>query len=231
MGEVLDDREALQASVVSDYVDLLNAGTRHDAVAFVERAGRADDDVRRLLTIARLLSVRPDPVRVERISARLPPWREGVAHADAAAREPDATRGLLEVTGLDHVALPVSDLDRAVAFYNGVLGLRIAGESRTPLPPTTPHVDFAAGQARLSVYLALPVGESSPHKSLAGVVQFPYVALRVPEHGSVLRRLRASGHPFDGPVPSGAGRADVHVWDPDGNQIDLVLSWPQAATP
>jgi catechol 2,3-dioxygenase-like lactoylglutathione lyase family enzyme len=129
------------------------------------------------------------------------------------------------------VALPVSDLDRAVAFYTGVLGLRIVNESRTPPAPTTPHVDFAAGEARVLVYQALGAGEATPRKSLGGIVQFPHVALRVMETASVLERLRANDCPFDGPVPSGPGRAEVHLWDPDGNQIDLIVPWPEAVTP
>jgi catechol 2,3-dioxygenase len=150
--------------------------------------------------------------------------------ADAPAVTP-CRRSVLEVTGLDHVALPVSDLDRAVAFYTGVLGLRIVNEVRTPPAPTTPHVDFAAGEARVLVYQALGAGEATPRKSLGGIVQFPHVALRVMESTSVLERLRAHDCPFDGPVPSGPGRAEVHLWDPDGNQIDLIVPWPEAVTP
>jgi len=256
MGEHWDDREARQAAVVSDFVDLLNAGDGN-AAALAERA-TADADLRRLLTIARLLSVRPELDAVERTSARLRPWR-GVRAGNADARLPieapslrngsppaageslpliadspaptPGPRSVLEVTGLDHVALPVSDLDRAVAFYTGVLGLPIVNESRTPPAPTTPHVDFAAGQARVVVYQALGAGESTPRKTLGGLMQFPHVALRVMETENVLGRLRANGCPFHGPVPSGPGRAEVRLWDPDGNQIDLIVPWPEQVTP
>ncbi|HEY7065042.1 MAG TPA: VOC family protein [Chloroflexota bacterium] len=244
------DDDARQAAALSDLVDLLNAGATAAAAA---RVARADDgDQRRLLTVARLLSVQPDLAVIERTSARLRPWataaRPGPARLTAAADgageasapalprdgEPDrptapAPRSVLEVTGLDHVALPVSDLERAVAFYRGVLGLPIVNESRTPPPPTTPHVDFAAGDARLLVYQALGRGEAAPRKALGGELQFPHVALRLPAAAPVLARLRANGHPFDGPIPSGAGQAAVHLWDPDGNQVDLIVPWPEPA--
>jgi catechol 2,3-dioxygenase len=278
MGEHEGAREARQAAVLSDFVDLLNAGA-DNAAALAERA-TTDADLRRLLTIARLLTVQPDASAIERTSARLRPWRS-VGAGDTRAQLPVEARGaserppvdepasgaglvpieargagdgspyaaesptppadvpdaaadrrsVLEVTGLDHVALPVSDLDRAVAFYTGVLGLRIVNESRTPPAPTTPHVDFAAGEARVLVYQALGAGEATPRKSLGGVMQFPHVALRVMETARVLERLRAHDCPFDGPVPSGPGHAEVHLWDPDGNQIDLIVPWPEAVTP
>jgi glyoxylase I family protein len=251
------DDEARQAEVLSDLVDLLNAGAEN-AAALAERA-TANGDLRRLLTVARLLSVQPDLDAIERASARLRPWQgadprpvptplasdaEGthdagdVGNVDALGAADSlppsspavpAPRGVLEVTGLDHVALPVSDLERAVAFYRGVLGLPIVNESRTPPPPTTPHVDFAAGEARLLVYQALGSGEAAPRKALGGELQFPHVALRLAGAAPVLARLRASGHPFDGPIPSGAGEAAVHLWDPDGNQIDLIVPWPEPA--
>jgi catechol 2,3-dioxygenase-like lactoylglutathione lyase family enzyme len=268
MGERGDDGEARQAAVLSDYIDLLNTSAGGAAATLAERA-TADGDLRRLLTIARLLSVRPDLVAVEHTSGRLRPWQHaeardtqsrlpiGASGAEAArpAEPPHARdgsspavigssgpttgspadttapRSVLEVTSLDHVALPVSDLDRAVAFYGGVLGLRLINESRTPPPPTTPHIDFAAGQARVLVYQALRTGETTPRKTaVSGVMQFPHVALRVTDPATMLERLRASGHPFDGPIPSGAGDAAVHLWDPDGNQIDLIVPWPEGAT-
>jgi glyoxylase I family protein len=264
VGEHEDDREARQASVLSDFVDLLNAGAAN-AAEVAERA-TTDADLRRLLTIARLLTVQPDAGAIASTTERLRPWRSvgaGAAHSllpveargatdtlpveavsddsplaaeslSPPAGAPDAAAGrrsVLEVTGLDHVALPVSDLDRAVAFYTEVLGLRIVNEVRTPPAPTTPHVDFAAGAARVLVYQALGVGEATPRKSLGGVMQFPHVALRVMETASVLERLRAHDCSFDGPVPSGPGRAEVHLWDPDGNQIDLIVPWPEAVTP
>lgn len=246
--------EARQAAALSDLVDLLNAGADAAAEASVARAD-GGGDLRRLLAVARLLSVQPDLAVIEQTSALLRPWdtrphpipaglpadvdgagegggTESPRDGDSllpASRAPSAARSVLEVTGLDHVALPVSDLERAVAFYRGVLGLPIVNESRTPPPPTTPHVDFAAGDARLLVYQALSRGEAAPRKALAGELQFPHVALRLAGATPVLARLRASGHPFDGPIPSSAGEAAVHLWDPDGNQIDLIVPWPEAA--
>jgi catechol 2,3-dioxygenase-like lactoylglutathione lyase family enzyme len=217
MDESWTDGDARQAAALSDLLDLLNAGDPDAATALAARA-EADGDLAGLLRIARLLAVQPDLDAIERVSATLRPWDTPVPPS------------VLEVTGLDHVALPVSDLDRAVEFYVGLLGLRIIAETRTPPPPTTPHVDFAAGHARVLVYQALGAGETTPRKTLSGVMQFPHVALRVSESEGVLERLSASGYPFDGPTPSGDGEAALHLWDPDGNQIDLVVPWPDGAT-
>jgi catechol 2,3-dioxygenase-like lactoylglutathione lyase family enzyme len=149
------------------------------------------------------------------------------ATASGAAPQPS----VLEIAALDHVALPVSDLDRAIAFYTQVLGLRVLREARTPPPPTTPHVEFELGAVRLSVFLALGQGEPTPRTRRAGAVQYPHLALQVREPVAALRRLRASGYPFEGPLLWGAGQAQVYLRDPDGNQLEFSLPWPEAAAP
>jgi catechol 2,3-dioxygenase-like lactoylglutathione lyase family enzyme len=137
---------------------------------------------------------------------------------------------MLDITTVDHIALPVSDLDQAVAFYTEVMGLRIVREMRNPAPPTTPHVDLEAGQVHLSVFLALDPGEDTPRKNLSKVSQFPHVAFQVKDAAGALDRLKASGYPFDGPIPRSSGRAEVYLWDPDGNQLEFTMPWPATAT-
>ncbi len=135
----------------------------------------------------------------------------------------------MEITAVDHIALPVSDLDRAVEFYTKVMGMRVVKEWRTPPPPTTPHIDLESGAVHLSLFLALRDGEETPRKNLSKVAQFPHVAFQVKDPEGALHRLQESGHPFEGPIPRGPGRAEVYLWDPDGNQVEFTMPWPATA--
>jgi catechol 2,3-dioxygenase-like lactoylglutathione lyase family enzyme len=136
---------------------------------------------------------------------------------------------MMEITRVDHIALPVRDLDRAVAFYTRVMGMQVVKEWRDPPSPITPHVDLESGQVHLSVFLALREGEEAPRKNLSKLAQFPHVAFLVKNPDDALRRLQESGYPYDGPIPRGRGRAEVYLWDPDGNQVEFTMPWPTPA--
>ena len=138
---------------------------------------------------------------------------------------------MMEITRVDHIALPVADLDRAVEFYTRIMGLHVVKEWRDPPPGVTPHIDLESGQVHLSVFLALREGEDTPRKNLSKIAQFPHVAFQVTAPEDALRRLQEGGYPFDGPVPRGPGRAEVYLWDPDGNQVEFTMPWPATAKP
>jgi catechol 2,3-dioxygenase len=128
---------------------------------------------------------------------------------------------------IGHVHLKVADLDRAIAFYNGVLGFDVT--QRMP------------GAAFLSAggyhhHIGLNTWESSGGKAPSpGTTGLYHLAIRYPTRaalGDALRRLAESGVTLDGASDHGVSEA-LYLRDPDGNGVELYWdrpkeSWPRA---
>jgi glyoxylase I family protein len=131
----------------------------------------------------------------------------------------------MDVTGLHHVLLPVTDLGRAKQFYGEVLGL-----------PEVPRPDFEFRGA----WYRFPNGQEFhlvcyPHATLRGQKSLDdrdiHVALRVSDFGAAVERLRAAGYREDVADDDGwfmvvrphssRGYSQVYVLDPDRNVIEL----------
>lgn len=112
------------------------------------------------------------------------------------------------VLGLDHVTLPVGDLDDAAAFYGGVLG---AGVERWP---DRLVVRFGVGP---DLHLHLAARAGAPDEAC-------HVGLRVdPDAIAVfLGRISAHGVPVEGPTRVGPNGAALHFFDPFGNRLELI---------
>lgn len=129
-------------------------------------------------------------------------------------------------TEIGHVHLKVSDLDRAVAFYSGVLGFEVTqrmGESAAFLSAGGYHH-----------HIGLNTWES--HRGTApapGTTGLYHFAIRYPDRsslGDALRRLRDARVPLDGASDHGVSQA-LYLHDPDGNGIELYWDRPRAEWP
>jgi catechol 2,3-dioxygenase-like lactoylglutathione lyase family enzyme len=129
--------------------------------------------------------------------------------ADTAA----AIQSALQVKGLDHVVLRVADMDRAIAFYEQVLGLRVerrleeiglvqlrAGASMIDLVPRTEDEDEGRNMDHFAVRIAeMDVAALSAHLRRHGI-----------DPGEVRRRYGAEGY-----------GSSIYITDPDGNTVEL----------
>jgi len=130
---------------------------------------------------------------------------------------------------IGHVHLKVSDLERAVSFYSGVLGFELTqrmGSSAAFLSAGGYHH-----------YIGLNTWESQGGPPAApGTTGLYHFAIRYPDRaslGGALRRLRAAHVPVDGASDHGVSEA-IYLRDPDGNGIELYRDrprdeWPRAA--
>ena len=127
---------------------------------------------------------------------------------------------------MGHVHLKVADLERALNFYHGVLGLEITqrlGDSAAFLSAGGYHH-----------HIGLNTWESRGGKSPAhGTTGLYHLALVYPTRaalGDALRRLIRAGIPLEGAADHGVSEA-LYLRDPDGNGVELYWDRPQAQWP
>lgn len=127
---------------------------------------------------------------------------------------------------IGHVHLKVADLDRALAFYHGVLGFGITQRYGSQA------VFLAAGSYHHHIGLNTweSRGGSPPPPGSTGLY---HVAIRYPTRPALadaLRRLERAGIRLDGASDHGVSLA-LYLRDPDQNGIELYWDRPEAEWP
>jgi catechol 2,3-dioxygenase len=127
---------------------------------------------------------------------------------------------------IGHVHLKVADLDRALAFYSGVLGFEITqryGNDAVFLSAGGYHHHFG-----LNTWESR--GGSPPPSGATGLyhaaILYPTRALLA----DALRRLRAHPISLDGASDHGVSEA-LYLRDPDGNGVELYWDRPREDWP
>ena len=124
--------------------------------------------------------------------------------------------------GIGHVHLKVADLERALAFYHGVLGFEITqrlGDQAAFLSAGGyhHHIGLNTWESR---------GGSPPARGTTGLY---HVAILYPDRAELadaLRRLVDAGIRLDGAADHGVSEA-LYLRDPDGNGVELYRDRPQ----
>ncbi len=126
------------------------------------------------------------------------------------------------MTGLDHVAILVSDLDAAVKLYRDVYGLPEPEIEEVPTEQVRVAI-FGHGAGRIE--LVSPAGPDSP---MAKTIErrgegLHHVCLEVPDIAKAMASLKAQGAPLldERPRP-GAGGSQVAFVHPRGSRGVLV---------
>ena len=118
------------------------------------------------------------------------------------------------IEGLRHVALFVGDVDRSVAFYSDVFGMRLEWR------PDAQNAYLTGG----SDNLALHEGPVQPGLNL------DHIGFLVPAPDDVdawERRLRDLGYPPEAPARTHRdGARSFYVSDPDGHRIQVIFHPP-----
>ncbi len=131
----------------------------------------------------------------------------------------------LDIVDLDHVAIRVSDLDRALGFYHELLGLEIRDRDRYD-QGNVPYVAVVAGGRHIHlVPTDEPIDVSGEHLCL--LVRSNSVATGG-EIELLIEELREAGVTVEDDEPYkryGAYGRDwaVYVRDPDGRRVELKL--------
>ncbi len=133
--------------------------------------------------------------------------------ATLATRAASSADSALRVKGLDHVVLRVADIDRAIAFYEQVLGLHVerrlaeiglvqlrAGAALIDLVPRSEDEDEGRNMDHFAVRIErMDVPALTAHLQLHGI-----------DPGEVRRRYGAEGY-----------GSSIYITDPDGNTVEL----------
>jgi catechol 2,3-dioxygenase len=153
------------------------------------------------------------------VTARLLPVREPV-NTDRAARPvgPGVTIG--------HVHLKVADLDRALAFYCGVLGFELMQRYGTEAAFVSAggyhhHIGLNTWESR---------GGRPPPPGSTGLFHTAILYPTRADLADALRRVLAAGIMLDGASDHGVSQA-LYLRDPDENGIELYWDRPQAEWP
>jgi catechol 2,3-dioxygenase len=126
------------------------------------------------------------------------------------------TNGIHPAVRVGHVHLHVSDLDRALAFYNGGLGFNLTADARNA---GLPMAFLAAGDYHHHVGLNTFKPTGLYH------VAFCYPDRR--ELAAAVRRLQDRGYAIDHATDH-HGTVSVYLDDPDGNGIELYYDRPRS---
>jgi catechol 2,3-dioxygenase len=144
-----------------------------------------------------------------------------------AGREPSLTPHPVDAgVRIGHVHLKVADLDRALAFYCGVLGFGLTQRYGREAAFVSAggyhhHIGLNTWESR---------GGSAPPPGTTGLY---HVAILYPTRAALadaLRRLMAADVPLTGASDHGVSQA-LYLDDPDGNGIELYWDRPASEWP
>lgn len=125
-----------------------------------------------------------------------------------------------------HAHLKVSDIDRAVAFYRDVIGMR---EVRR-YGPQAAFLSFDGYHHHLGLNTWESAGASPPQPGHTGLY---HVAFLFPDRatlGQVIDRVYKAGYALTGAADHLVSEA-VYLNDPDGNGLELYRDRPKAEWP
>lgn len=154
----------------------------------------------------------------------------------------------MTVRRIDHVGITVSDVDRALAFYGELLGLRVIADSTVAEPEVAELLglespvrlriaDLDSGDGRIVELIQYlhPTGKRTGYESADPGTA--HIAFTVDDLDSVRGRLSEAGatvvsrRPITINEPGGAfdGATCLYVRDPDGAILELVQRRDAAA--
>lgn len=127
---------------------------------------------------------------------------------------------------IGHVHLRVADLDRAIGFHGGVLGLEV--QQRWGTRAAFPGADGYHHHIALNPWQSL--GVTPPPPGHTGLHHVAFLYPDRPALATALRRVLAAGIAPDGAADHDVSEA-VYLRDPDGNGVELSRDRPRADWP
>lgn len=137
-----------------------------------------------------------------------------------------STRPIDPGVSIGHVHLKVADLERALAFYSGVLGFELTQRYGAQAA----FVSAGGYHHHIGLNTWESLGGEPPPRGSTGLY---HVAIRYPTRAALadaLRRLMDAGIELEGAADHGVSQA-LYLRDPDSNGIELYWDRPEAEWP
>ncbi|MFD1913890.1 VOC family protein [Halodurantibacterium flavum] len=130
-------------------------------------------------------------------------------------------------TRVGHVHLKVADLDRAIAFYSGVLGFEV----QQLFGDRAAFLGAGGYHHHIGLNTWESAGGTPPPAGHTGLYHSAFLYPDRPSLGDALRRVLDAGIPLDGAADHGVSEA-IYLRDPDGNGVELYRDrapedWPR----
>lgn len=129
-------------------------------------------------------------------------------------------------TRIGHIHLKVSDIDKALAFYQGLLGFEIMQRYGSSA------VFISAGGYHHHIGLNTWHSKDAPAAPVKSTGLY-HTAIVYPERkdlAAILKRLSDAGYPLSGAADHGVSEA-IYLNDPDGNGVELYWDKPKEQWP
>jgi catechol 2,3-dioxygenase len=129
-------------------------------------------------------------------------------------------------TGIGHVHLQVTDLDRALEFYHGLLGFEVMMNVGTAAFLSAGgyhhHIGLNTWHSR--------GGRPAQREGMAGLYHAAILYKERAELATIVKRLLQAGYPLRGASDHGVSEA-IYLDDPDGNGLELYWDRPREEWP
>ena len=129
-------------------------------------------------------------------------------------------------TRIGHVHLKVADLDRAIDFYQGVLGFQLQQKFGT----RAAFLSAGGYHHHLGLNTWESLGGKPAPKGHTGLYHTAFLYPDRAELADALRRVVKAGIAIEGAADHGVSEA-IYVSDPDGNGVELYRDRPEAEWP
>jgi catechol 2,3-dioxygenase len=129
-------------------------------------------------------------------------------------------------TTVGHVHLKVADLDRAIAFYAGVLGFEVQQRYGTQAA----FLSAGGYHHHIGLNTWESAGGTPPPPGHTGLYHTAFLFPDRASLGAAMKRVIDAGIPLDGAADHGVSEA-IYLRDPDGNGVELYRDRPQAEWP
>jgi len=127
---------------------------------------------------------------------------------------------------IGHVHLKVADLERALAFYHGVLGFAITQR----YGPEAAFLSAGGYHHHLGLNTWESRGGAAPPPGSTGLYHTAILYPTRRDLAEAFERLRQAAHPIDGAADHGVSEA-LYLRDPDENGVELYWDRPEAEWP
>lgn len=142
------------------------------------------------------------------------------------ANEHGTTRPIDPNVTIGHVHLKVADIDRALAFYCGVLGFALM----TRMGPAAAFISAGGYHHRIGLNTWESRGGKPAPRGTTGLYHYAILYPTRATLADALTRLLTAGIPLEGASDHGASEA-LYLHDPDGNGIELTWDKPRDRWP